>query len=101
MAVVLRHRVPSPIPCAFFPGAPDLAVEVLSPDDRPGEVAARIADFLRAGATAVWIVDPERRTFTAHTRGGATRYAVGEVVRGEPPLAALVLSLVALFACLE
>ncbi|MGH2402863.1 MAG: Uma2 family endonuclease, partial [bacterium] len=53
VSVVFAERGPSPIPARFFPGPPDLAVEVLSPDDRPAETAARIADFLRAGCHAV------------------------------------------------
>lgn len=45
-----------------FPGAPDLAVEVLSPNDRPGDVHAKVADYLAAGTRLVWIVDPEARS---------------------------------------
>jgi Uma2 family endonuclease len=40
--------------------APDLLAEVLSPDDRPGEVLAKVADWLSAGVRLVWVVDPER-----------------------------------------
>jgi Uma2 family endonuclease len=41
--------------------APDLVVEVLSPNDRPGEVLAKIGDFLAAGTRLAWLVDPRRR----------------------------------------
>ena len=41
--------------------SPDLAVEVLSPDDRPGEVLQKVADWLNAGVRLVWVVDPRRR----------------------------------------
>lgn len=41
--------------------APDLAVEVLSPDDRPGEVLAKVGDWLNAGTVVVWVIDPQRR----------------------------------------
>ncbi len=85
-AVVLSARVPAPVPVRFFPGAPDLAVEVLSPDDRPAEVAAKVTDYLRAGTQAVWVVDPESRTLTVHTRTEATRYAIGETLEGAPVL---------------
>ena len=50
----------------FFRGAPDLAVEILSPSNRPGEIHAKVADYLAAGARLVWIVDPKRRTVTIH-----------------------------------
>ena len=98
VAVVLRDRVPSPIPAKFFPGPPDLAIEVLSPDDRPGEVAAKVADYLRAGAQAVWIVDPDARNVTVHTARGAATYGRDEVLRGAPPLPTLELTLQTLFA---
>ena len=50
----------------FLSGAPDLAVEILSPDDRPGYVADKVAEWLEAGTAAVWIVDPDARTVTVH-----------------------------------
>jgi Uma2 family endonuclease len=98
VAVVLRHRVPSPVPKQFFEGPPDLAVEVLSPDDRPGEVAAKVADYLRAGTTAVWTVDPDQETVTVHTRGGAAVYGRMETLTGGPPIPEFELPLDALFA---
>jgi Uma2 family endonuclease len=97
IAVVLKERVPSPPPAAFFPGAPDLAVEVLSPDDRPAEVASKVADYLRAGSSAVWVVDPEQQVLTAHTERGATTYRRDETLRGELPLPEFELPLRELF----
>lgn len=88
IAVILAPRVPSPLPARFFPGPPDLAVEILSPDDRPGEVAATVADYLRAGTQAIWVVDPEGQTITVHTRDGATRYGAHESLDGAPVLPA-------------
>jgi Uma2 family endonuclease len=101
VAVVLRERLPSPVPRKFFPGPPDLAVEVLSADDRPAEVASKVADYLRAGARSVWVVDPQKRTLTIHTPGGATRYVEGEVVHGADPLPGFEMSLKALFSVID
>jgi len=50
----------------FFPGAPDLTVEILSPSNRPGEIHAKVADYLAAGAPLVWVLDPERRAATVY-----------------------------------
>ena len=50
----------------FIEGAPDLAVEVLSPGDRPGSVREKVAEWLDAGTEAVWVVDPRARTVTIH-----------------------------------
>ena len=46
----------------FFPGAPDLAVEVMSPGDTRREVKEKVEDWLGAGTRAVWVVDPRHRT---------------------------------------
>lgn len=48
----------------FWPGAPALAVEVISPGDSYTEVEEKIEEFLNGGARAVWVVDPRRRTIT-------------------------------------
>lgn len=86
VSMVLKARVPKPLPAGFFPGVPDLAVEVLSPDDRPGEVAAKVADYLKAGSAAVWVADPEAGTVTVHTRDVAMKYGADEVLDGGPVL---------------
>lgn len=53
----------------YFEGAPDLAVEVLSPGNTPSDMAAKVRDFLTAGARAVWVVDPSRETVAVHRPG--------------------------------
>lgn len=65
VAFVRAERAADPIP-GYFEGAPDLAVEVLSPDDRPGYVRDRIAEWLEAGTGTVWVVDPRKHTVSVH-----------------------------------
>jgi Uma2 family endonuclease len=48
-------------PVGFTEFAPDLAVEVLSPDDRPRDVLRKVGEFLDAGTRIVWVIDPEKR----------------------------------------
>ncbi len=62
----------------FFVGAPDLAVEVISPDDTIKEVDAKVADYLNAGAKQVWVFYPETRT-------AAVYRSLGEVEMLEYP----------------
>lgn len=50
----------------FWPGAPDLAVEVISPGDSYTEVEEKVEEYLRAGALGVWVVDPRRRTISVY-----------------------------------
>ena len=66
-AFVRRERAPAArgMP-GFFPGAPDLAIEVISPSDSYTEVEEKVADWLNAGTLAVIVVDPRRRTIKVH-----------------------------------
>ncbi len=66
VAFVRADRIPSGGVKGFFQGAPDLAVEVISPTDRASEVAAKVQTWLQAGSSMVWVVDPENRTLTVH-----------------------------------
>ncbi len=50
----------------FFEGAPDLAVEILSPSNRPYQIRGKVADYLAAGCRLVWVVDPKRHRVTAY-----------------------------------
>ena len=60
VAFISIERLPDPPPRGFAELAPDLAVEVLSPDDRAGDVLEKVADWLKAGTRLVWVVDPIR-----------------------------------------
>lgn len=66
VAFVTTQRIAGRRIRGYFPGAPDLAVEVNSPNDRPGEVLQKAGQWLSAGAQVVWVVDPERQTVTIH-----------------------------------
>jgi Uma2 family endonuclease len=70
IAFVSQSRIPSSgIPKKFFPGAPDLAVEVVSPGDTFEEVHDKVADWLAAGTRIVWVVNPKHRTVTVYKPG--------------------------------
>ncbi len=60
----LRGR---PLLKGFVPGAPDLAVEVVSPDDSLVEVEDKVVQWLEAGAVQVWVVNPRRKTVSVYT----------------------------------
>jgi Uma2 family endonuclease len=47
-----------------FSGAPDLAVEILSPSNTPAGVHAKVADYFAAGARRVWVIDSESQSVT-------------------------------------
>jgi len=66
VAFVRADRIPTDDETRFFEGAPDLAVEVLSPNDRASEVNAKVQDWLDAGCRMVWVVDPETKTVSVY-----------------------------------
>src|SRR5437868_12282208 len=71
IAFVQTERLPAPIPNSYLELAPDLVVEVLSHNDRPGETLAKIGDWLDAGARIVWVIDPERRIARVYRHTGS------------------------------
>ena len=62
LAFVGGERGRRPMPTSFYPGAPDLAVEIVSPHDRADAVQAKVQDWLRAGCFEVWVVSPRLKT---------------------------------------
>jgi Uma2 family endonuclease len=56
---------------------PDLAIEVLSPDDRTSRVAERVDFYLRAGTELVWVIDPELENITIYRRGAQPEFRKG------------------------
>ncbi len=70
IAFIARERVPEPRPVGYGRFAPTLVVEVLSPHDRPGEVLAKVGDWLEAGTRLVWVIDPERRLARVYRQDG-------------------------------
>jgi Uma2 family endonuclease len=51
--------------------APDLAIEVLSPGDRWPAVDRKAQEFMRAGSTVVWAIDPGDETARSHSGQGS------------------------------
>jgi Uma2 family endonuclease len=65
---------------AYIPGAPDLAVEVVSPTDRTREVLGKVSDYLAAGSRVVWVVDPIREEVSVFRSPFAPRTLAGTTV---------------------
>jgi Uma2 family endonuclease len=78
VAFVAKGREPPPDASGFADLAPDLAVEVLSHDDRPGEVLAKVSDWLSAGTRLVWVVDPQRHVARVYRQDGSERIVTAD-----------------------
>jgi Uma2 family endonuclease len=71
-AAFLRcERVPDPPPSGYLALAPDLAVEVVSPSDRAGEIQPKVSDWLAAGSRLVWVIDPGRKRAIVYREDGS------------------------------
>lgn len=98
-AFIRADRVPAKRPRGFFDGPPDLAVEVLSPNDRPGEVLAKVRDWLQAGCRAVWVVDPQTETVSVHrSRHETMVLGAGDTLAGGDLLPGFSVPVVEIFA---
>jgi Uma2 family endonuclease len=82
ISFVSKERLPAGgPPDGYWPFAPDLAVEVVSPADTAGEVMAKVIAYLEAGTRLVWVVYPKTETVVVHRPAGEAR-----VLRGEDTL---------------
>jgi Uma2 family endonuclease len=59
LAFLRQDRIHDPAQRGFWNGAPDLAVEVLSPEDRAGEVLSKVDEYLLSGVPVVLVIDPD------------------------------------------
>jgi Uma2 family endonuclease len=98
LAFVHRDRVAQIGRRGYAALAPDLAAEILSPDDRPGEVLRKVGEWLEAGVSLVWVIDPERRTAAVYRPDGSvTGVAAAGDLEGESVLPGFRCSLAKLF----
>jgi Uma2 family endonuclease len=68
VAFIRQDRIPPVDPKGFWQGPPDLAVEVLSPEDRSSDVRDKVDEYLLRGVTLVLVVDPDSRSVVAYRR---------------------------------
>lgn len=74
VSFVLQSRLPNGrVPKGITPFRPDLAVEVVSPNDTYDELDEKVADYVAAGVPLVWVVSPATRTVLAYQPDGTAR----------------------------
>jgi Uma2 family endonuclease len=95
---VSRERLADLDDARFFAGAPELAVEILSPSNRRGEMHAKVADYLAAGSRLVWVVDSARTTVTTYrTLLAPRRLGPSDTLDGEDVLPGLAIPVESIF----
>jgi Uma2 family endonuclease len=63
---IAKARLAEPTSQRYFSGPPDLAVEVVSPNDTASDIHAKVFDYLRAGTRLVWVIYPQSRTVAVY-----------------------------------
>ncbi len=74
VAFVSHERLKDAPVEGFLPFAPDLAAEVVSPNDTVREISGKVFEYLDAGTRMVWVVDPDNRAITVY--GSRTKVVV-------------------------
>jgi Uma2 family endonuclease len=98
VAFVARDRLGAIPPRGYAPLAPDLAVEIVSPGDRPGELLERVGDLLNGGSRLVWVIDYLRRGARVYRADGSVSLVgLEDSLDGEDVVPGFSLSLADLF----
>lgn len=84
-------------PDGFFHGAPDLAVEVVSPSNSSSDIQQKVLEYFEAGARQVWVVHPRTRSVVAHSAHAARILREADVLDGGELLPGLELRVAEIF----
>ncbi len=94
-----NERLPDGPSTGFSEVAPDLVVEILSPDDRWAEMRQKIDDYFSIGVATLWVVDPDEETVFVY-RSASQRIALqsGDTLAATGPLSGFTLPISEIFA---
>jgi Uma2 family endonuclease len=71
VSVISLERIRGANPDSYFEGAPELAVEVVSPSDSAEDLDIKTKQYLQSGARQVWILYPKTQTVQVFSSGAA------------------------------
>jgi Uma2 family endonuclease len=78
--------------------APDLAVEVVSPNDLFYDVRQKVGEYIAAGVRLVWVVNPDKREIDVYRANGTYQLVQhGDVLSGEDVLTGFSVPLAQIF----
>ena len=67
---------------SLYEGGPDLAIEVISPNNKAGDTHLKVMQLLNAGTRLIWLVYPETRSVVVQTAAGATTLSETDSLSG-------------------
>lgn len=85
-AFIDKAKAPGPLQFTWYEIAPDLAVEVISPNNRTSDTQLKVMQLLNAGTRLVWLVYPESRVVVAHSADGAIILHEDDILSGHDVL---------------
>ena len=87
-AYIVKDRLPREgVPFGFMDTIPDLVVEVVSPNDRAGQVQEKIEQWIEHGVKLVWVAYPECRSIMVYRSLNEVHVLhEGDVLTGDPVL---------------
>jgi Uma2 family endonuclease len=85
VSFVRKGRFPGErVPRGYIRIAPDLVVEVMSPNDLASEISVKVEEYLDAGVPLVWVISPDAETVIIHrVDGSVTKLHLKDELRGE------------------
>jgi Uma2 family endonuclease len=85
LAFLTSERIHKIQPGKDIEGAPDLAIEVLSPSDKAAAMRRKVKQYFAAGSKAVWLVYPETREVEVWDSAAGPARMLGEQHAIEAP----------------
>lgn len=99
LAFVSRSRSPRRPGKRFLDVAPELLIEVLSPEDRWQDLRSKLEEYFALGVERVWVVEPENRAvLVCRSPSEARRLGETDTLEGEGVLGGFSLPIASLFA---
>jgi len=97
ISFVRRERV-GRVSKGFREGAPDLAVEVISPKETTSKVENKTRRWLQLGSQAVWVVNPQTKTVEVCTAGQKIVLKEHDVLTGDDVVPGFIVSVGEIFS---
>jgi Uma2 family endonuclease len=98
VSVLTKARIDSTPEDSYFEGAPELAVEIVSPSDSAEDLEIKIRQYLNAGAKQVWVLYPKTRDVQVFEENQAAILSGDQVLDGGDLLPGFAVKVSALFS---
>ena len=82
IAFVSKKHMLGPLDDEWYEVAPDLAVEIISPSNKAGDIQRKVTQLLNAGARLIWLVYPETRSVVVQSSSGSVTLYEDDMLSG-------------------